>query len=115
MNITFKSVVICVFNYKTMFSFACCSILRNVKKLLRNFEYSKSLKANEARPTRSDTSAFDLPEIRGPHSDYASSPEVVSWVTNTAHQKKNKQKPLNTAIFLMVVSCSVFCCLRVDT
>ena len=37
-----------VFTYKTMFSFACCSILeKSVKKLLRNFEYSKSQKAKK--------------------------------------------------------------------
>ena len=37
-----------VFNYKTVFTFACCSILeKNVKKLLRNFEYSKSQEAKK--------------------------------------------------------------------
>ena len=56
MKITFKSVFRFVFNNKTVFYFAWCSILeKNVKKLLRNFEYLKSQKAKktlstEARP-----------------------------------------------------------------
>ena len=40
-----------VFNYKTAFSFACCFILENSKKLLRNFEYSKLQKAKKLLST----------------------------------------------------------------
>ena len=43
---TFKSVVIC-FNCKTVFSFALFHFRKNIKKLLRNFEYSKSQKAKK--------------------------------------------------------------------
>ena len=52
-----------------------------------------------ARWFRPDTSAFDLLEIRRPYnSNYTSSSENVSWVTNTVHKKRNKQKPLNTGV-----------------
>ena len=46
MKTTFK-VSLFLFNYKTVFSSACCSILehKNVKKLSKNFQYSKSQKA----------------------------------------------------------------------